>query len=108
MFGHELENLGRAGVAVFDGLHSGERRAAHAFRRGGMDCHGDSGAARGFHSELQLVEGEGRTRTGPGSPTVVAVEFDPVGAVADLVAHDAGEAVDTIRLLSALRNVRSE
>ena len=33
------------------------------------------------------------------APTIVAVKLDPVGAVANLIAHDAGEAVDAVGFL---------
>ena len=43
-------------------------------------------------------------RTGMRAPSVIAVKLDPVGAVADLVAHDAGKAVDAIGFLGPLRD----
>ena len=32
VLGHQLEDLGRAAVAMFNGFGAGENRAAHAFR----------------------------------------------------------------------------
>ena len=41
-------------------------------------------------------------RAGMGAPAIVGVEFDPVGAVADLVADYAGQAVDAVGFFGAL------
>src|SRR5438270_7365545 len=38
------------------------------------------------------------------APSVVAVEFDPVGASSDLITHGANKTIDAIGFLRALRN----
>src|ERR1035437_409255 len=42
------------------------------------------------------------------APTVVAVELDPIGAVADLIAHHADERARSIGFLGALRDAPFE
>ena len=108
VLGHQLEDLGGAVVAVLDGLGAGENGAAHALGRGGVDRDRDAGALRGLHRELHFLEREGGMRAGPGAPAVVAVELDPIGAVADLVADHADERVDAVGLLGALGHAEFE
>ena len=105
---HQLEDLGGAVVAVLDGLRSGEDGAAHAFGGAGVDGDGDAGALGGLDGEFHFVERKGGARAGAGAPAVVAVELDPIGAVADLVADDAGQAVDAVGLFGALRDAPFE
>ena len=85
-----------------------EDRAPHAFGRAGVDRDGDAGALRRLHRELHFVERKGGTRAGAGAPAIVAVELDPIGAVADLVAHHARQAVDAVGLFGALRHAPFE
>ncbi len=108
MFRHQLEDLGRAAVAVLDGFGAGEDGAAHAFRRAGVDRDRHAGALGGLDRELHFVERKGGMRAGQRAPAVIAVELDPVGAVADLVAHYAGQAVDAVGLFRALRHAPFE
>ena len=73
-----------------------------------MDGDGDAGALGGLDGELHFFEREGGAGTGAGAPAIVAVELDPIGAVTDLVAHDAGQAVDAVGLFGALRHAPLE
>ena len=108
VFGHELEDFGGAVVAVLDGFGAAEDGAAHAFGGAGVDGDGDAGAPGGLDGELHFVERKGGARAGAGAPAIVAVELDPIGAMADLVADDAGQAVDAVGLFGALRDAPFE
>src|SRR4030095_3140221 len=49
--------------------------------------------------------GERRTRFPVRPPTIIGIDLDPVGALADLVAHHASEPVHSVRFLGALRDL---
>ena len=66
---------------------------------------GRPGAARSRHQHLELVLRERRPELAPGSPGIVGVHLDPVGAATDLAAHDAGDRVVAVGLLGALRRI---
>ena len=102
MLRHQLENLRRPAVAVFDGFNSSQNRPRHPFGRRGVHRYRHSGAFCGLYCELYLFERKCRMRAGMGAPAIVGVEFDPIGAVADLVAHYADQAVDAVGLFGAL------
>ena len=101
---HQFENLGRSAVAVLDGFGAGQDGAPHALGRARVDGHRDACVAGGLDRQFHLLEREGGMRTGERAPAVVAVELDPVGAVADLVAHHADQAIDAVGLFAALRH----
>ena len=92
---HQREGLGRAAVAVLDGVDAGDDRAAdalvagvHGWRRGGPSACATSTAA-----PISSIEKVG-TVSPSGSGAVVGIELDPVGAMARLVAHGAHDLVD--------------
>ena len=93
---------------MLDGLRAAQDGAAHAFGGAGVDGDGNAGALGGLDGELHFVERKGGARAGTGAPAIVAVELDPIGAVADLVAHHAGQAVDAVGLFGALRHAPFE
>src|SRR5271165_5034096 len=93
---------------MLDGLRSGQRGAAHALQSDGVDGHGNSGAPGGFDRQLHLVERESGMRAWIRTPAVIAIEFDPIRAMPDLVAHDTDEAVYAVSLFSALRHAPLE
>src|SRR5688572_4896180 len=68
-----------------------------------MNRHRHPGVLRRFHRQLHFIERECGPRARPRSPSIVAVELDPIGPSADLIAHGADKAVDAIGFLGALR-----
>ena len=53
---HQAKHVRGAGVAMLDGLDTGQHRAAHAFSRRRVRGHRPSAAARGVDDRLQLLE----------------------------------------------------
>ena len=66
---------------------------------------GPTGSARGLHQHQELLLGEGRQRLAIGSPAVVGVHLDPVGAVAHLAPHHPGDVFRAGRLLGSLERL---
>ncbi len=93
---------------MLDGFGSGERGAAHPFGRACVDGYGHAGVPGGRDGQLHLLQREGGVRARKRAPAVVAVELDPIGAVADLVAHHAREAIDAVGFFGALRDAPFE
>ena len=102
---HKLEHLRGSPVAVLDRFDAGECGAPHPF--GGRGVRGDRSAASVCRRDqgLELLEREGRTGLAVRPPAIVGVHLDPVGAMADLAPRDAGDLLDSGRLLRALRRV---
>src|SRR5262249_16248345 len=91
--------------AVLDRLHAGERRALHALGRLRVHRDGATAAVGGRHQRVHLLLAEGGHGLAVRAPAVVAIQLDPVGAVADLVAHHARALLDAGGLLRALGGV---
>ena len=90
---------------MLDGGGAGQRRAPHALGRRGVHRHRAAAAARHAHDQVQLLLGEGGLPRAARTPAVVAVDLDPVGAAAHLVAHHARQLVHAARFLGAVREV---
>ena len=102
---HQLEDFGRAIIAMVDGLHAGENRAAHAFRRRRVRHHVPTAHLRNLDDERHLGLRKARSRRAVRPPAVVGVDLDPVGAAPDLVAHDTRQLLRASSLLGALRHI---
>jgi uncharacterized zinc-type alcohol dehydrogenase-like protein len=88
---------------VLDSFRSGQNRPPHALGRAGVHRYRHTGAPRGLHRQLHLLQGKRGMRARRRTPAVIAIHLDPVGPVPDLVAHHAGETVHAVSLLGALR-----
>ena len=90
---------------MIDGFHAGHDRATHPFRCGGV-CHDvPATRLRDLDNERHLRLRERWSRCTAGTPSIVGVDLDPIGAAPDLVAHDARQFFGATGFLGTLRDV---
>src|SRR4051812_44448347 len=89
---------------MLNGLYSAQDRPAHSFSSRGMCADRAAAAAGGLDHQPYFILGEGRCGLIVHSPSIIGVNFDPVGSVSDLIAYDVNDIV-AVRLLSALRYI---
>src|SRR5262249_10587396 len=100
-FNHQPEYLRRAFVTVLDSVRARHSRAAHALRARGVPRNGTPDAVCGLNGGVNLVLSEGGHRFAVRTSAVVAVDLDPVGTLAGLIANHANQ-VRAIGFLCAL------
>src|SRR5689334_9277637 len=97
--GHQREYFGCPPVTVFDRVHAGHDRVPHPL--GALSVGRDGCAARMSRTDTcrQRLQGECGTRSGNRTPSIVCVELDPVGPLADLAADDTSDRFDAVGFL---------
>ena len=81
---HQPEDLRGAAIAMLDRVDSGEDGIAHAVGRLGVSGDEAAGGVGGLGRGAHLLHREGRPAVLAGAPAIVGIEFDDVGAAADL------------------------
>ena len=101
-FGHQLKHFGVTSVAVLDRPYTGAHSAPHPLRRRGVSNHKTTGAPGHCNNQGQLLFGECGSGRAVGSPAIVGVNLDPIGAAPDLVPRDPNQVVVAVCRLRAL------
>ena len=105
---HDLDVSFSNVVTVFDGIHAGLNRIVHTVQRHGMRSHLVVLAMGLIHNRAQLIEGEGGNvieyAVRADEVTTVRINFDPVSAKADLLAHGLAAILSAVHHLHAVRH----
>src|SRR6478736_392747 len=99
-----LQIVTPAAIAVLDRFHAGKNGALHSLRGRRVRRDMPARTLGDGHRDVEFLLCRAGHRFAVRTPAIVRVDLDPVGAVLDLIAHHAREALDAVRFFGALRD----